>query len=165
MPVDFLSLFAALNKGGVRYVLVGGLAAVLHGVDRLTADVDLAVDLAPESARGFIDVLTVAGFRPMLPVPAQQFADPQIRASWRRDSAMQVFSFWDPTHSCPSVDVFVEDVVPFAELWAASQVVALEGVNIRIASIDHLVRMKTIAGRPQDMADIERLREIQSGRI
>lgn len=39
MPVDFLGLFSALNRDGVRYVLVGGLAAVLHGVDRITADV------------------------------------------------------------------------------------------------------------------------------
>ena len=41
----FVPLFAALNEGGVRYVAVGGLATVLHGFARLTADVDLMVDV------------------------------------------------------------------------------------------------------------------------
>ena len=55
--MDFLSLFSALNRSGVRYVLVGGLAAVFHGVDRITADVDLAIDLAPACAADCIRAL------------------------------------------------------------------------------------------------------------
>ena len=51
MPTDFLRVLQALEVAGVRYVLVGGLAVLLHGIDRLTADIDLVVDLAPEQAR------------------------------------------------------------------------------------------------------------------
>jgi len=40
MPTDFLSVLQGLNDAQVRYVLVGGLAVLLHGVDRLTADID-----------------------------------------------------------------------------------------------------------------------------
>lgn len=163
MPVDFLSLFSALNRDGVRYVLVGGLAAVLHGVDRITADVDRAIDLAPACAADCIHALTAAGFRPMLPVDPALFSDATVRAAWRRDRGMQVFSFWDPTHTRPSVDLFVENPLPFDELWGASQIVALDGVDIRVADIDHLIRLKAIAGRPQDLSDIERLREIERG--
>lgn len=43
MPL-FEPLFAALEEGDVRYVVVGGLATVLHGHARLTADVDLVID-------------------------------------------------------------------------------------------------------------------------
>lgn len=161
MPVDFLSLFLALNQGNVRYVLVGGLAAVIHGVDRITADIDLAVDLAPQSAAELMRVLVAAGFRPMLPVDVKEFADPDTRRRWRQERAMQVFSLWDPGHTRPSVDVFVEELIPFEEMWRSSQPIALHGVDIRVASIEHLIRMKTLAGRPQDLADIERLREIQ----
>jgi hypothetical protein len=46
MPTDFHDLFATLEARKLRYVVVGGLALVLRGVDRLTADIDLAVDLA-----------------------------------------------------------------------------------------------------------------------
>jgi hypothetical protein len=51
MPTDFIGLFAILAAAQVRFVLVGGLALVLHGLDRLTADVDIVIDLSPESVR------------------------------------------------------------------------------------------------------------------
>src|ERR1035438_5440598 len=43
MPTDFLRVMKAFQDARVRYVLVGGLAVLLHGVDRLTADIDLVV--------------------------------------------------------------------------------------------------------------------------
>jgi hypothetical protein len=45
----YLPLFQALNESGARYVVVGGLATVLHGCSRLTADVDLVIDLDPSA--------------------------------------------------------------------------------------------------------------------
>ena len=53
----FEPIFQILNTARVRYVVVGGLATVLHGYARLTADVDLAVDLAPEEATKMIQAL------------------------------------------------------------------------------------------------------------
>lgn len=47
MPVDFLSLFELLDAQRVRYVLVGGLALVLHGIDRVTADIEQLITLLP----------------------------------------------------------------------------------------------------------------------
>jgi hypothetical protein len=47
MPTDFLGVLRAVQDAQVIYVLVGGLAALLHGVDRLTAVIDRIVDLAP----------------------------------------------------------------------------------------------------------------------
>jgi hypothetical protein len=57
VPVDFLSLFRALERAQARYVLVGGLAVVLHGVDRISADIDLALDL---SADHVSEVMTIS---------------------------------------------------------------------------------------------------------
>lgn len=68
MPTDFIGLFELLGAGRVRFVLVGGLALVLHGLDRLTADVDLVIDLSAESARAAVHALTAAGYRPLAPV-------------------------------------------------------------------------------------------------
>jgi len=91
MPTDFHGLFATLEARKLRYVVVGGLALVLHGVDRLTADIDLAVDLAPEAAAILIATLLAAGYRPAAPVDARLFADPATRAAWRRERGMQAF--------------------------------------------------------------------------
>ena len=157
MPVDFLSLFALLSARQVRYVLVGGLAVVLHGIDRITADIDLALDLSADSVYEAVTALQGAGYRPMLPVDARQLADPAVRRVWREERGMQVFSFWDPTHSRPSIDIFVESPIAFVDLWRDSIEVPLDGVTLRVASIRHLIALKRIAGRPQDLADIEQL--------
>lgn len=79
MPNDFIGLFAVLAVARLRYVLVGGLALVLHGLDRLTADVDLVIDLSAESARATVQALTAAGYRPLAPVDPIALADPAQR--------------------------------------------------------------------------------------
>ncbi len=57
MSTVFEEVCGALNRARVRYVVVGGVAVVLHGYPRLTADLDLVVDLAPEQAAAAIDAL------------------------------------------------------------------------------------------------------------
>jgi len=69
----------------VRYVVVGGVAVVLHGVMRFTADLDMVIDLAPEQARTAMDVMTSAGFSPHVPVAASDF-----EAVWDRATIMQL---------------------------------------------------------------------------
>ena len=160
MPTDFINLFAALNASGARFVIVGGLASVLHGIDRTTADVDVIIDLGAESARAAVSSLTSAGYRPMAPVNPADFADTAIRTRWQRDHGMQVFSPWDTENRRPTVDILLKSVVPFDELWRDAIDMTIGNTTIKVASIDHLIRLKGHAGRPQDLEDIARLREI-----
>jgi hypothetical protein len=158
MPTDFIGLFAILAAARVRFVLVGGLALVLHGLDRLTADVDLVIDLSAESARAAVQALTAAGYRPLAPVDPLALADPAQRLEWQSVRNMQVFSFWDSSNARPTVDVMLEPQIPFEDPWAEATLVNIGGHEIRIASIEHLIVMKEAAGRAQDLADLERLR-------
>ena len=158
MPTDFISLFAILAAAQVRFVLVGGLALVLHGLDRLTADVDLVIDLSAESARAAVQALTAAGYRPLAPVDPIALADPAQRHEWQSVRNMQVFGFWDSANTRPTVDIMLAPPVPFEDLWASASVVNIGGHEVRVASIEHLIRLKTVAGRAQDLADVERLR-------
>ena len=160
----FQPLFAALNEAEIRYVVVGGLAVVLHGHARLTADVDLVVDLEPAPAARTIDVLTGLGFKPRLPVDAAAFADVDTRRSWIEDRGMRVFSLFDPENPLRAVDLFVEHVIEFEELWSASELIEIPGASIRVADIPHLIRLKEMAGRDQDLTDIEQLKAILKGR-
>lgn len=89
-PVDFEGIFECLNATGVRYVCVGGIAVVLHGVDRLTADLDLVIELTPESSRKAIEALLTAGFHAKIPADPRGFADAETRRAWIRDKHMQV---------------------------------------------------------------------------
>jgi len=92
MPTDFLSVLQLFQASRVRYVLVGGLAVLLHGIDRLTANIDLVVDLAPDQASRAVEILLAAGFKAGAPVDARVFADPAVRERWRTESDMLAFS-------------------------------------------------------------------------
>ncbi len=157
----FEPILARLNEEGGRYVVVGGLAVVLHGHARLTVDLDLVVDLAPDAARRTIAALLGLGLRPLAPVDAYEFADNALRQRWIAEKGMRVFSLYDPDQPLRTVDLFVESPIDFEELWRESEVVPLRSTAIRVASIPHLIRMKTLAGRRQDRDDLEKLEEIQ----
>ena len=154
------SLFRTLNDEGGRYVLVGGLAVVLHGHLRATGDVDLVVDLSADQVHRTLSALEQAGFRPYAPVPASDFADPGRRAEWARDKAMLVFSL-RPSGGVPMVDLFLHPPTPFDGLWDRSVVVSMRGVPVRVAALDDLIELKRRAGRPEDIADVEALTEIK----
>jgi predicted nucleotidyltransferase len=156
----FAPLFRALNEAGIRYVVVGGLAVVLHGYARLTVDVDLVIDLDEEQARRAIETLVGMGLQPRVPVNPIEFADRSTRETWIRDRGMQVFSMFDPSNPMRVVDLFVDHPLPFEDLWARSVRFDLEEMTVRVASISDLIQLKRLAGRPQDQADIEQLEAI-----
>lgn len=151
-----------LNRENVRYIVVGGLAVVLHGHVRLTRDVDLIVDLEPNEAKRALAVLTSAGFRPRAPVDASDFADSVKRESWIREKNMTVFSLFDPSNPFLEIDLFVSHPIDFEDLWARSQIMSLGKTEVRVASIDDLIGLKRLSGRPQDLADIKVLEEIKA---
>jgi hypothetical protein len=157
----FEPIFDALNRRGVRYVVVGGVGVVLHGFARLTGDLDLIVDLQPPAAREAVAALLELGLRPRLPVEALEFADPDIRDAWVRDRGMRVFSFVDPDNPMRLVDVFASHPIPFDGLWERGEDMLSGATRIRVASIADLIALKRLAGRPQDLADIEALEEIR----
>lgn len=160
----FEPLVEALELSGVRYVIVGGLATVLHGFARLTADVDLIVDLEPAEAHKAIAVLVGLGLRSRAPVDPFAFADPHQRAAWIRDKGMRVFSMYDPGNPMREVDLFVEHPIPFEELWNRAEAVRLSTTTARIAAIPDLIALKRLANRPEDRTDIEALEAISRRR-
>ncbi len=146
----FEPIFEALNRAQVRYVVVGGFATVLHGHARLTADIDLVIDLSPEEVRKALDTLTGLGFRPRAPVEPLAFADPATRHQWIHDKGMRVFSMWDPASPMREVDLFVEHPIDFDELWNRSEIINLSHTVVRIASIPDLIRLKRRVEMPDD---------------
>lgn len=160
----FEELLADLDSNGVRYVVVGGVAVVLHGFARLTVDIDLVIDLEAGNVLRCIDTLQARGLRPLVPVDARQFADPNIRREWIETRNLQVFTMRDERNPLLVVDLFAEEPLPFEQLWTAATVIRLHGHDIRVASPHHLIAMKRAAGRAQDLQDIEKLERIAAQR-
>jgi len=155
------NVFRSLQKNKIRYAIAGGVALVLHGVVRFTAGLDLIVDLEPENLRRFVQVMTELGFRPRNPVKAEDFLAPAIRAVWKREKGMEVFSFVDPAQPMTLIDVFIEEKIPFREVMQEIVQMVAKGVTIPVVSLRHLKRLKQSAGRPQDLADIEAIETLE----
>lgn len=75
MSFNIRQIFSALNEAQVDYVVVGGLAVILHGYLRATADLDLALGLAGDNAARGMRALASIGLQPRLPLPIDDFAD------------------------------------------------------------------------------------------
>ena len=154
-------LFRGLAVARIRYVVVGGVALVLHGVVRFTADLDLMIALDDENIRTFLAAMSELGYKPKLPVSPEEFADPRIRAHWKRERGMQVFSFHHPHRPIELVDVFIDEPIEFAAVEREKRVFTAQGVAVPVISIRHLKQLKALSGRPQDLADIEALESLE----
>ena len=157
-PIE--QVLAALNVAGVRYLVVGGVAVVLHGHLRTTADLDLVVSLEPANARRAIEAVAALGYRARAPVPAERFADGAERAAWISEKGLTVFSLWSDRLPGLELDLFVREPFDFEQAWARRVTVALDSTTATVVSLQDLLALKRSASRPQDLADVEALEAI-----
>jgi hypothetical protein len=155
-------VFRMLQESDVRYAVAGGVALVLHGVVRLTADLDLIVDLDRENLKRFIQAMKKLGYGPRVPARAEDFADPATRAAWKREKNMEVFSFINQSKPMALIDVFIDEKIPFEAINRDMVRVKAKGITIPVVSISHLKMLKKAAGRPQDIADIEAIESLEN---
>ena len=160
----FESLFRQLQDRKVDYVVVGGVAVVMHGAVRMTADLDLIVALNEKNILNFVAVMKEAGFRPKVPVPAEALASAADRDLWMREKGMRVFSFYHPAEMISLVDVFIDEPLPYDALKRAAVVMRMDDVEIPVASRADLIQLKKLAGRPQDLEDIKALEALDADR-
>lgn len=158
--VFYEDVFRALNRHGVRYLIVGGVAVNLLGVPRMTKDLDLMLDLSADNLRLFLSAVKDLGYRPRAPVAVEDFADAGKRASWRREKGAVVFTLNDPRDPLTQVDVFLENPIDFGSAYQARQSLEAGDMTLAVISIEDLIRLKALADRLQDKSDISMLRKV-----
>lgn len=156
----FKQLFAALNKVSVKYLVAGGIAVNLYGIQRSTADVDLVLRLDEENVRKFMRVVKDLDLRPKVPVPLEDLQDAHKREQWIRDKGWAVFSLYDPRNPFFLLDIFVKEPFDFVEVYGSRRVFEFEETTIPVVPIAELIAMKEISDRPQDKADVFYLKKI-----
>lgn len=154
---DLERILAALGRSGGRYLVVGGVAVVLHGHPRMTADLDLVVQLERDNAMKILEALRALGYRPRAPVPVEDFADEFKRREWIEAKGLTVFSLWSPTFPATEVDLFVREPFEFDSAYARAIDVLVGGETVKLAAIEDLIALKQAAGRDKDRMDIEAL--------
>ena len=160
----FEDVFQQLNQHHVRYLVVGGLAVVLHGHLRATADIDLVLALDRENVLAAIQALKSLDYRPRPPVPFEEFAESDKRSEWIQQKGLTVFSAYSDRFPGVEIDLFVSEPFQFDEAYTRSSRIAVDQTIITVLGIDDLIQMKRGVGRPLDLSDVEALEAIQGAK-
>lgn len=145
---DFRDVLVLLADAAVEFVIVGAYALALHGTPRASGDIDLFVRPTPANAERVYRALARFG-APLeaAGVGASDFARPGL-----------VYQIGLPPRR---IDVLTEiSGVTFDEAWASRLIVDLDGRSLGVIGRAALLKNKEAAGRPQDIADVARLRRI-----
>ncbi len=152
--LDASGLLAALVRRGVDFVVIGGLAAVLHGPPRHTYGLDVTFAVEPANLDALGEVLVELGAR--LRGVAEDVPFVPDRRTLRGVDVLTLTTDLGP------FDVLARPsgAPPFDVLRRDADRYDVGGTTVRVASIPHLIAMKRAAGRPKDLADIAELEAI-----
>jgi hypothetical protein len=160
IPAEYPNLDAALIlqklvAAGVDFVVIGGIAVILHGYPRLTRDLDIAFahDRANLEALGRVLVDLNATLRG---VDADVTFTPDARTLQGIDLlTLETSAGWLDIHRLP------QGVTSYDSLRRNAERVEIEDFTVMLASPDDLIAMKEAAGRILDRADIAALEAIK----
>ncbi len=144
-------LLERLTKGGVDFVVIGGVAVIMQASPRFTKDLDICFSPERENLERLAAVLTEVGAKlrgvdedlPFVP-DARTLRQTQILTLTTADGGLDLLVEPDGAPSYPALRRRADEI-------------DLEGIVVRVASIDDLIAMKRAAGRPQDLVDLESL--------
>jgi hypothetical protein len=148
-PFDPLRLLEGLEGHGVRYVVVGGIAARLLGSPTVTRDLDICYARDPENLAALANLLTelharLRGAEPGLP----------FRLDARTLRTGDAFTL---ATDAGDLDLLGSPAGTdgFPDLARGASPTNLGGLDVMVASVDDLIRMKRAAGRPKDLIEVE----------
>lgn len=158
--MDFNRVFSRLNKKGVKYLVVGGVAVNLHGYVRATADLDIMLLMSDRNIDKYIKLIKEMGLKPRMPVVLEEFADKKKRKKWIDEKNMKVFSVFNPANMMEGIDVMIVEYIKFDKAYSKRKIIHMSGVKVPLISIPDLIALKKKAGRGRDLIDISALKEI-----
>ena len=150
MDPDHLAVYRSFNSHKVKYLLVGGLAAVLYGSPRLTKDLDLFIEPTLENATRALEALKAAHFGTAELTTPQQLL------------AHEVTLFQDYVR----LDLLtVLKGIAFKEAWRHRVTKEIHGVRFPVISMDHLIQSKKAVARSIDLEDVKVLQKLRARKI
>lgn len=149
----FGDILRVLAKSEVRFILVGGLAAIAHGTERATLDVDVVYDRSDDNLA--LLALALEPYQPYL-----RGAPPGLPFSWDERTIRVGLNFTLST-TLGALDLFGEIAGggTYAALLPFSEEIQIFDITCRCVTLERLIQLKLAAGRPKDL---EALAELQA---
>jgi hypothetical protein len=157
----FEEIIKKLNDNNVRYLVVGGVAANLHGYHRSTGDLDIVLALDDENLKHFVTVVENLRLQPRLPVSLKDFADKNKRDSWINEKNMKAFALYNPQNWIEHLDVVIDYPVDFESAYENRNTIKDGSLEAPVICIEDLIKMKEYANRERDKIDLAVLRKIK----
>ena len=151
-PPDLLRLTTRLEEFDVRYVLIGGMAMIIYGGDRVTQDMDIAIALDETNVARVLEALSVFNPRPLRSNSTQ---------AWSREMIVSPWTTWRTEAGRVDLVARVLGVDSFEGLFDRAQILPFGRSTIRVASITDLIAMKSASGRERDRLDVQTLLAIR----
>ncbi len=155
----YLHLFKALDVYQIDYLLIGGLAMNLHGVPRMTMDVDLVIALNNKNISKLINCVDELGLYPSVPVKLEDLADKSKCETLFLEKNLIALSLISHTPTTPTVDIVIHHPLNFQQAYANKVERDISGIPVMLASIEDMITLKKVAGRAQDLSDISHLEQ------
>jgi hypothetical protein len=151
-----------LAKAKVDFIICGGVALVLHGVERMTMGLDITIDMSEKNLTTFLHTMRRIKLQPRAPVPADSLLDPEKRKLMIKEKNALVFTFIDTRNPYRQVDLFISDDISFDKLMADGVCFTLGHYKINMLSKEKLLAMKEAIKEPRekDLFDIKALKNI-----
>lgn len=142
---DFVDFVKLCNLYEVKYLVIGGYAVSIHGYPRSTKDLDILIKLSEENAAKMKNVIDEFGFA-SLKLTKKDFLKPDFVTQLGQEPIR--------------IDILNDiDGLDYEEAWKNRKMVNYEGEPISFIGYNELLKIKAIAGRPQDLADISKLKK------
>lgn len=135
-------VYASLQRHNVRYLTIGGIAAILHGVPRATFDLDILIEATLENAQRLLDALVDAGLATAEMTTADEVLNHEITIF--RDRVRI-----DVQTATPGIE--------FEDAWQKREVMKFRRQEFYVVSREDLIQSKRAAGREKDLEDVRLL--------
>lgn len=152
-------MLVSFTEAEVKFIICGGVAAVLHGVERMTLDLDISIDMKQENIKRFINVLKDTQLEPRVPIPSETLLDPEKINTLIKEKNARVFTFTDPEKPWKQVDIFLTEDYSYNRLLSDSVTIEIGGYPMLVISKEKLIAMKRgiTPLRSKDALDINEL--------
>lgn len=159
--LDPLPLLRALHERGIEHIIVGGFAVNAHGFIRVTKDLDIVPSSGQSNLGRLAEMLRDLEVSLL---GTDDFTAEEMPADPTRTSDLEMGGNFCLLTDLGRLDVMqwltgIETDDLYGELSTDAVEGSLDGIPVRVCSLEHLRAMKRAAGRPQDLEDLRRLGE------